>query len=157
MNPSAEEVARVHQSAAAAFRGGPLANRSIAVGNPEQVYTIEGRPAYWLVPGLIEAHIHALARVFRDGRVATVGGVRALASDAGEAATGVSAAEASRVLKDLAAEHPGAQISPPMLVQDGPVGREAWLYRLKLATGETSHVFATAGGRYSRPSGETSL
>jgi hypothetical protein len=153
MDETAAELVRIRQSAAAAFAALPGSDVKFAVGAPERVYSPEGRPAYWLVPGLVSGQIQAIARILDGGRVATVGGLRAAAADCAQAVTGFSATEASQLTNDLAMQYPAAEISAPLLVRDGPVGREAWLYHARSAA-QNLWIFATGGGVYSRPSGK---
>ena len=153
MDETAPELARIRQSAAAAFAALPGSDIKFAVGDPEQVYSPEGRRAYWLVPGLVGGQIQAIARILEGGRIATVGDLRAAATDCAEAATGLSATEASQLTIDLAVQYPAAEIFRPLLVHDGPVGREAWLYHVR-STAQDLWIFATGGGVYSRPAGK---
>ncbi len=121
------------------------------VGAPELVRTTIGEPSYWLVPGLREGLIQVVARILRDGRLATVAQLAEPAVDCATALTGLSAAQAGRFVPDVEAKYAGALVSGPILVHDGPVGREAWLYRLSTANAGTVWAFATSGGTYSRP------
>lgn len=121
-------------------------------GAPEFVRAAEATPGsgYWLVAGRSDDAIRAVARVLRDGRVATVGHISAPATDAAEAVTGLSHARVASLTSGIAREHGGRIVSGPVLVHDGPVGREAWLLVLQRESGETLRVFATAGGTYVR-------
>ena len=152
MEETAPEHARIRQSAAAAFAALPASDVKCTVGVPERVYSPEGRPAYWLVPGLVGGQIKAIARILEGGRVATVGAIGAATTDCAQAVTGLSATEASELTKDLAVQYPAAEIVRPLLVRDGPVGREAWLYHVR-STAQDLWIFATGGGVYSRPAG----
>jgi hypothetical protein len=153
MDENAPEPDRIRQSAAAAFAALPGSDIKFAAGHPERVYSPEGHPAYWLVPGLVGGRIQGIARILEGGRVATVGGLRAAATDCAQAVTGLCASEAFRLTKGLAVQYPDAEISRPLLVSDGPVGREAWLYHVKSAA-QDLWIFATGGGVYSRPAGK---
>ena len=153
MEQTVPERARIQQSAAAAFAALPGSNIKFAVGAPERVYSPEGRLAYWLVPGLVGGQIQAIARILKGGRVATVGDLRAAVTDCAQAVTGLSATEASQLTKDLAVRYPAARILRPLLVHDGPVGREAWLHHVR-STAQDLWIFATGGGVYSRPAGK---
>jgi hypothetical protein len=154
MDPPAEEITRVLQSAATAFGALPGSGIHFDVGRPERVYSPEGRPAYWLVPGLHQGQIQAVSRILPDGRVATIGLLKAPVADCAAAVTGLSATRVVGVSRDLTAQYPADDISQPMLVHDGPVGREAWLYTVTSAPGTELWIFATAGGTYSRPAGK---
>jgi hypothetical protein len=156
MDPTAAEITRVRQSAATAFGALPGSQAEFHVGNPQRVGSPDGSLTYWLVPGLLGEQILGMTRILPDGRVATVGLLKAPAMDCAQAVTGLSTDEAVKLTNDLDRQYPGSQVSEPMLVHDGPVGREAWLYTVKPATGSALWIFATAGGLYSRPAG-TSL
>jgi hypothetical protein len=154
MDPSDVEVTRARESAAAALGALPGSEARLVIGEPELVYSLDGRAAYFLVPGLLAGQIQAIVRVFLDGCVATVGRLKAPAQDCASAVTGLSASEASRLTIELAAKYPGAEISSPILVHDGPVGREAWMHSVKNGSAPDLWIFSTAGGTYSRPAGE---
>jgi hypothetical protein len=158
MDPFDAEVTRARESAAAALGALPgLEARSeirFEIGYPELVYSPDGRAAYSLVPGLFAGQIQAIVRVYLDGRVATVGQLKAPAQDCASAVTGLSASGASRLTSELAAKYPGAEISSPILVHDGPVAREAWMHSVKNGPAINLWIFSTAGGTYSRPAGE---
>jgi hypothetical protein len=153
MAESAPERARIRQSAAAAFAAIPGSDVPFSAGDPERVYSPEGQPAYWLVPGLANGQIRGIARILEDGRVATAGALRAAAADCAQAVTGLSATGAAQLANDLAAQYPGAEAFGPLLVHDGPVGREAWLCHVQSTTHDL-WIFATGGGVYSRPAGK---
>ncbi len=88
-----------------------------------------------------------MARVLLDGRVATVGVVSEPAESAAGVVTGLSEAEA-------VSRAPTGADGPPILVHDGPVGREAWLHLVGYPDGPARWVFMTAGGTYERKAGE---
>jgi hypothetical protein len=157
MDRSKSEIQRIQRSGAAAFAALPDANVDCGAGEPEAVHTSKGKLAYWLVAGLHQGRVRAVARILLDARVATVGLVKGTPADAPEAATGLSAAGASRLAKELLAQYPDSQVSSPMLVHDGPVGREAWLFTVKRKSGQPLWIFATGGGTYSRHAGEELL
>jgi hypothetical protein len=139
----------IAEAAREAF-GAILADASgLAVGAPEAVSTPGGEPSYWLVPGLRGEDVVAVARIFPDARVATVGELRQPAVDAAQAVTGLGAEQARQVASDLRAGG-DATVSEPVLVHDGPVGREAWLSTITTADGRERWVFATGGGTYER-------
>ena len=108
--------------------------------------TPDGEPSYWLVAGHGPGGVQAIARVLLDGHVATVGASPAGAEDAAAAVTGLSRSRA------VLARPPGA-VDGPILVHDGPVAREAWLYVAVDEDGSRRWVFTTAGGSYERPAG----
>ena len=120
----------------------------LVAGEAEAVATPGGGLDYWLVPGLRAGDVAAVARIFPDGRVATVGELREPTADAAQAATGLSAEQARQVASDLRADD--VAVSEPVLVHDGPVGREAWLCTATNADGSERWIFATGGGTYER-------
>jgi hypothetical protein len=149
---SPEEHATVVASARHAFAALPGLAARLTPGEPEYVRAADATPGsdYWLVAGWSNNTIQAVARILRDGRVATVGHISAPATDAAEAVTGLSGARVASLTGDITREHGGRIVSGPVLVHDGPVGREAWRLVLQRGAGETLHVFATAGGTYVR-------
>lgn len=123
-------------------------------GEPEQVSTPDGVPAYVLVPDRRDDGVVAVARVLPDGRVASVARLAMPAPDCAAAVTGLAAPKIRALAEEIAREHDGALLAEPLLVHDGPVGREAWLLVLKIPGGALRWVFATAGGTYARAPGE---
>src|SRR5215813_4974571 len=154
MDQEDAQTSRIRRSATAALQAIPGCPFKFEAGEPQRVDSPSGELAYWMVPGLVENKLQAIARILPDGRVATVGSLRTPAIDCAQAVTGLSATDVERVTTELGNQFPGAQISEPILVDDGPVGREAWLYTLTLPPGNKLWVFATAGGTYSRPAGQ---
>lgn len=153
--PSQAERATVIASAGLAFAALPGGRPGLVPGEPELVHALEPAPdaasGYWLVPGLSDGAIVAVARVLRDGRVATVASLPAPAQDCAEAVTGLSARQMAAMADAVARTHGGRAQQNPILVHDGPVGREAWLLPVESSAGATLLVFATAGGTYVRP------
>jgi len=129
----------ITEAARRAF-GAVLFATDLLAGEPVSVRTPTGEPGYWLVPGLHDGRVAAIARVLPDGRLATVGELREPAADAAEAVTGLSAAKAKK----------RAGAPEPILVHDGPVGREAWMTVVTEPGGTRRWVFATGGGTYER-------
>jgi len=153
--PSPAERATVIASARLAFAALPGGPPGLQPGEPELVHAIEPAshavPGYWLVPGLSDGAILAVARILRDGRVATVASLPAQVGDCAEAVTGLSARQMAAMADQIARSHGGRAEQNPILVHDGPVGREAWLLAVESSAGATLLVFATAGGTYVRP------
>jgi len=81
---------RARQSAETAFRAVLGSDASIAVAQPQRVFTPEGQAAYWLVASVRGGRVQALARILPDGRVATVGPSKGIESDAAQVATGLT-------------------------------------------------------------------
>jgi hypothetical protein len=133
-------------AAARAFATLPGLPRGLTPGSPELVLTPDGEPSYWLVTGHGPGGVEAIARVLLDGHVATVGASPPGAGDAGAAVTGLSRSRAAQA-------RPPGTVDGPILVHDGPVAREAWLYIAADDDGSRRWVFMTAGGSYERPAG----
>jgi hypothetical protein len=155
MDQSAANLTRIRQSAAVALQALPGSQVKFDVGDPQRVDSPNGGLAYWLVPGLLGTQIQAITRILPGGSVATVGLLKAPATDCAQAATGLSVPGAAELTNHLARQYPASQISQPVLIHDGPVGREAWLYTVRPVTGTALWIFATGGGIYSRPAGES--
>jgi hypothetical protein len=149
---SAEERATVVGSARHAFAALPGVALRLTPGEPAYVQSADATPGsgYWLVAGWSSSVIRAVARILRDGRVASVGQISAPATDAAEAVTGLSGARVASLKGEIARTYSGRIVSDPTLVHDGPVGREAWMLALQRDSGETLHLLATAGGTYVR-------
>jgi hypothetical protein len=105
-----------------------------------EVLTLGGAHAYWLVCLGGPKGLEALARVADNGKILTVGALRSPVLDCGAAATGLDTFGARALAQPVGG---GA----PVLVQDGPVAREAWL--LRDDPGKPL-LLATGGGTYER-------
>ena len=141
---------RAAQAAArSAFARGPEARAGIEPGRPVLVHDLNGAPSYRLVPGLDGGAIVAVARVLPGGALATLAWLPSAASSPEAVVTGLDAEGAHATARALAAREPGARVSEPVLVHDGPVGREAWRITVTSPAGRRD-VFATGGGTYER-------
>lgn len=134
-----------------AFDSPVVGRQELVAGAPEPVVGLDGSLDYWLVAGYRDGLVLAVARVLPDGQLATVGGLRAPADDAAHAVTGLSSAGARRRAAQLGPD--GGSVAEPVLVHDGPRGREAWLLTLTAADGSSRHVFATGAGEYEQRAG----
>jgi hypothetical protein len=152
-NATEAERQRAVDSARLGFQAGPVQAPAVTVGEPQMVRSVLGEPSYWLVPGFAAGQMRVLARILRDGRLATIAQLREPAADCAAAVTGMSAPQALQFRAVVESQQPGGTVSSPTLVHDGPVGREAWLYQVRLSAGLIIWTFATAGGSYSRPAG----
>jgi hypothetical protein len=119
-------------------------------GEPERVCTPEGALAYFLVPDRRDNGVVAVARVLPNGRVAGVARLAVPAADCAAAVTGLAAVRVRALADDIARQHEGTLVDEPLLVHDGPVGREAWLLVVAVPGDAQRWVFATAGGTYTR-------
>ena len=147
---SEQEGRRIADSARRYFASWPGLPANLQVGTPELVRQVSGEPSYWLVPGLLEDRVQVVARILDNGRLATLARLPEPEPDCAAAVTGMSTNHAAGYAREVEAKYAGKLISGPTLVHDGPVGREAWLYRLSTASAGTIWVFATAGGTYTR-------
>ena len=147
MSSPDEGVARA--SAARAFARGPEPHPAAEPGEPVLVRDMRGAPSYWAVPAIENGAITGIARVLVDGRLATIAWLQSPASDVPALLTGLDAAGARATAASLAAREPRARVSDPVLVHDGPVGREAWRIQIASDT-DTRSAFATGGGVYER-------
>jgi hypothetical protein len=83
----------------------------------------------------------------------TVASLTTPAEDCGAAVTGLTREQIRSTADEIARRHSGRLASGPVLIHDGPVGREAWQLTVRSDAGAELWVFATAGGTYSRPAG----
>ena len=120
-----------------------------SVGDPVLVRTIDGRASYWLVSVEREGRAIGFVRVSLAGKVAAAG-VRYRDPRRLETAptlvTGIDASEAAA--RAEAAVPGGDTVGEAIYVHDGPPGREAWMVRLRDASGAPRMVFVTPGGTY---------
>jgi hypothetical protein len=116
---------------------------SAAPGKPLLVWTLDGRPAYWLFPLLDgETTIGAL-------RLTLAGEMISLArrTPHGSAtATGIDDGAALSRAKDAVAHRPGTQLSPPRLVMTDYPGREAWLVEVLEPDQDVRRLLISSGG-----------
>lgn len=145
---------RLRDAAAQGFVALPGGVGTPAPGEPERVCTPEGALAYFLVPDQRDNGVVAVARVLSDGRVAGIVRPAVSAPDCAAVVTGLAAVQVRALARDIAGQHDGALVGEPLLVHDGPIGREAWLLVVAVAGGARRWVFATAGGTYARTPGE---
>ena len=148
MTNGADEGA-IRAAAQRAFDRGPEARTGVQPGTPVLVRDLRDAPSYWLVPGLEQGAVVALARVLLDARVATLAWLPSPAASAVAVVTGLDERGARATAHALGTREPDTSVSEPVLVHDGPVGREAWRIDVASPAG-TRSVFATGGGTYER-------
>lgn len=110
--------------------------------SPVIVHTTAGEPSYWLVPLRSDDRVVGFARVTADGTVAAIGrygGSSPLDLDADS-------------VLSLAADHLTERtvVAGPILVHDGPTGREAWMLLVSSEDGPPHRLFVTPAGVYER-------
>lgn len=145
--PAGSEPAR--RAAESAVRTGlddpDLAVLAEAEGDePVVVNATDGTPSYWLVLFRIDGAVRGFARVGFDDSVVAVGryGGGGAWLEADEAA--------ARAADELESDETAM---PPMLVHDGPPGREAWLVETRVEGVPARWLFVTQGGVYDRAAG----
>src|ERR1700674_2097842 len=125
----------LHEIACAAFQGMPGGGDAQA-GSLVPVYTVETKPAYSLVPFLRQGSLVGICRILDSGEVITVGPSRPGATNAAASVTGLT--------RDEAVAKAGPEAGEPLLVHDGPPGREAWMFHTP-----AGRVFIAGSGAYS--------
>jgi hypothetical protein len=116
--------------------------RSVTLGNPLPVWTLDGRPAYWLFP-LLDGDT-ALGAL----RLTLAGEMISLARPArhGSAtAAGIDDRAALSRAKDTVARRPGTRLSAPRLVMNGYPGHEAWLVEVREPNQDVRRLLISSG------------
>lgn len=131
----------------AATAGGPdPLLRGATMGDPMVVHTLAGVPSYVLVPLRLPDGGHGFVRVMPDGVVAAAGRFRGRgASDLDPADVADTARSRLKV---------GESAAEPVLVHDGPPGREAWLVATRIGGGPGRWLLVTPGGVHERRAGD---
>jgi hypothetical protein len=129
--------------------------RNVSVGTPVLVRTLTKEPSYWIVPIVRNSTLVGFVRVLGSGRILHYGIVAGETDLNRTSVTGISPHEAlSRVAKGISAgqgEVPGS----PVLVHDGPMGREAWLIEVTRKNIPVRWIFITPAFVYERAPGTT--
>ena len=120
------------------------------IGEPVLVRSIDGRPAYWLVPVERDARAIGHVRVTLEGAAVAAGVSYRQPGRAHEAPALVTGIDAAAALAQARAAVTGTTLAEPMYVHDGPPGREAWLVRIRDRGGVVRGIFVTPGGTYER-------
>lgn len=128
------------------------------------VHDIKGSPSYWLVGLFSGDQIVGFARVMKDGTVAAIGLTCRTPGAPEDCPTQVFAMTQADVQKKIgtALSTPADQTgTTPLLVHDGPPGREVWLVEGRKNGSPYKWFFVGPGGVYERPvgtfSGEDSM
>jgi hypothetical protein len=111
-------------------------------GVPLLVRTTGGTPSYWLVPLEIDDRGVGFVRVTRSGDVAAVGRY------GGSSALDLDADAVIDLVSDQLTDSEIA--TRPMLVHDGPPGREAWMLVTSVGPRPARRLFVTPSGHYER-------
>ncbi|MFZ5625267.1 MAG: hypothetical protein ACOY71_12735 [Gemmatimonadota bacterium] len=125
-----------------------LAWRGAMPGEPQLVHDEAGEPSYWLVPVRAGGAVVGGVRIGVDGRP-----MASAACRAGSAITDIDAIDTMRRAAATIALRAGDQLGSPLLVHDGPPGREAWRIGVINADRLVRWVFVTPGGIYQRKAG----
>ena len=128
-----------------------LFNREI--GAPKAVHGLDGNVLYWIVPGFLNGKLDAMARVFNNGAIVTISHLPEPAEDVSAAACGMSVIQVRTVHSAFLLKYPDASIDNPILVCDGPVGREIWLIVIRERNQTPRRIFVNAGGQYEKANG----
>jgi hypothetical protein len=115
-------------------------------GSPIEVRTVAGDPAYWLVPACGGELLRGAVRVSLRGTPISVGKLDPARS--GPVVTGITAAEARSKATASIDRAAGEEAGEPMLVCDGPPGREVWLVCVERNHQFVRRLFVGPGGTY---------
>jgi hypothetical protein len=147
--PTTDEIRRVAQR----FLEEPGAQleprlAGAVAGSPIEVRTVAGDPAYWLVPACSGETLRGAVRVTLHGALISVGKLDP--AQAGPVVTGITAAEARSRATASIDRAAGETAGEPMLVCDGPPGREVWLVCVERDRRPVRRLFIGPGGTYTR-------
>lgn len=120
------------------------------------IHDVSGDPSYWIVPLLSAGYPVGFARVRSDGRVAAIGLTCQTPEAPAKCPEPVFSQSRQAVAKRARADvllEPGETMSEPMLVHDGPPGREVWLSETRRDDRPLRWVFIGPGGTYERAAG----
>jgi hypothetical protein len=117
-----------------------------AAGSPLEVRTVEGDPAYWLVPAFNGEILVGAVRVSLLGALISVGKLDPARS--GPVVTGITAAEARSKATASVDRAAGEEAGEPILACDGPPGREVWLVHVERDHRPVRRLFVGPGGTY---------
>lgn len=129
---------------------------ALAADSVHLVHNLTGAPSYWLVGLSSGEHIVGFARVMKDGAVAAVGLTCQTPEAPQDCPTPVFAMTQADVQKAIGTapsaptDHKGAM---PLLVHDGPPGREVWWVEIQKEDSPDQWLFVGPGGLYERPAG----
>lgn len=113
-------------------------------GEPVLVHTLAGEPSYWLVPVEAAGRLVGFVRVSGKGNAVAGGTLGREVAAAPSVVTWITAEEAAERARATAG--PGAEISQPVYVHDGPPGREAWRVDVLEPDGGRRVLLVTPGG-----------
>jgi hypothetical protein len=128
-----------------------------SLGAPVLVKDLAKNPSYWIVPVVVQERVIGFIRVLGIGKVGAVG---AFYTDPSQITscpaivTGIDAKEARRRVEEEIHVEEGEKTSDPVLVHDGPPGREAWLVEVYKKGKLSRWIFVTPAFVYERPAGQ---
>lgn len=128
----------------------------LEVSSPRLVSDLAGRPSYWVVPLLCRRHTVGFVRVLSDGVVAAIGFTCRTPETPEECLTPDFVLTPQDVEEKFLHElslRKGEITSLPMLVHDGPIGRESWLIKIRLNGITNRWIFVGRAGIYERAAG----
>ncbi len=120
------------------------------------VHDLTGAPSYWLVSLSSGDHVVGFARVMSDGAVAAVGLTCQTPEAPQDCPTPVFAMTQAAVQETISAALPEPEDqtgTTPLLVHDGPPGREVWWVENRKNGSPYQWLFVGPGGLYERPAG----
>lgn len=129
---------------------------SLSVQGVHRVHDLAGVPSYWVVGLSSGGHIVGFARVMGDGTVAAIGFTCRTPRSPQHCPTPIFAMTERQVQMAIrgGASVPAGQTSTaPLLVHDGPPGREVWWVEKYRDAIPDQWVFVGTGGVYERPAG----
>lgn len=128
----------------------------LEVSSPRLVSDLAGRPSYWVVPLLCRRHTVGFVRLLSDGVVAAIG-FTCRTPETPEACPTPDFVLTpqdveAKFLPELSLQN-GEKTSLPILVHDGPIGRESWLIKTRLNGVINRWIFVGRAGIYERAAG----
>jgi len=120
------------------------------------IHDLTGAPSYWLVGLSSGDHIVGFVRVMAEGTVAAVGLTCRTPEAPQDCPTPIFAMTEENVQEAIRTEItlPAGEISiAPLLVHDGPPGREVWWVENHQNGSPDRWIFVGTGGIYERPAG----
>ncbi len=155
--------AQAHQAASAQLADPMLRHDHLfapwsesSVGQPVLVYTLFGKPSYWLVPIEKLERVIGFVRVMGTGEIGAYGVFYrdpARLETSPTTVTGISAEEARQQAAPYISLERNETAAAPIFVHDGPPGLETWLVEISQSGCPTRWLFVASGGVYERRAG----
>jgi hypothetical protein len=126
-----------------------------STGTAVLVRTIFREPSYWIVPIVRNSMLVGFVRVLGSGQILHYGIVAGDINVNHTSVTGISANEALTRVAQKVSPGQGEVAGSPVLVHDGPMGREAWLIEVTRKNIPLRWIFVTPAFVYERAPGTT--